>query len=169
MKFSWWKLVVGFLLFIGHHQIYEVLGDTVLGKLLGEGIESVYPHMKMLFFAYLAISVIDFFIQRRKGTLGSSFLYARMLILAAAPWMMIAIFYIPDALGYHPTGLVEILWGIIMTLVGVYLCICREEPLDNMPLRGGTKAVIALAFVGTVITYAGFSFHVPDNFFYVDR
>jgi hypothetical protein len=65
--------------------------------------------------------------------------------------------------------LVELIWGLILTGIGVYICILLEEPLDNMPLRGATKAVIVLAFAGTVLTYVGFSFHVPDNFFYVDR
>jgi hypothetical protein len=122
--------------------------------------------MKMLFYAYLVLSVIDYFLRRKEIKL-ESFLYARMLILSAVPWMMIAIYYSPEAIGLNLPMPVELIWGLIMTGVGVYICIRLEEPLDNMQLRGAAKAVILLAFFGTVITYAGFSFHVPDNFFFV--
>ncbi len=61
--------------------------------------------MKMLFFAYLEVSLIDYFIQRRKGTLGSSFFFSRMLILSAAPWMMIAMYFTLEAIGIpSPAG-----------------------------------------------------------------
>ncbi len=40
-KFPWWKLIVGYLFFILHHQIFDLLGGNVLGVILGEGIEVV--------------------------------------------------------------------------------------------------------------------------------
>ena len=166
MKFPWWKLILGYLLFVFFHQLIDIIPGTFVGNLFGEGIESVYPHMKMLFYAYLVLSVIDYFLRRKEIKL-ESFLYARMLILSAVPWMMIAIYYSPEAIGLNLPMPVELIWGLIMTGVGVYICIRLEEPLDNMQLRGAAKAVILLAFLGTVITYAGFSFHVPDNFFFV--
>ena len=168
MKFPWWKLIVGYLLFVFFHQLIYIIPGTLVGNLFSEGIESVYPHMKMLFYAYLVVSVIDYFLRRKDINL-ESFLYARMLILSAVPWMMIAIYYSLEAIGIDLPMLVELIWGLIMTGVGVYICIRLEEPLDNVSLRGAAKAVILLAFVGTLLTYVGFSFHVPDNFFYVDR
>jgi len=168
-KFPWWKLILGFVLFLLFHQVYDLLSGSVLGALLGEGIDSVFPHMKMLFYSYLVISIMDFFIKRKNGNLGSAFFYSRMLILSSAPWMMIAIYYALEAVGIPLPGRTELIWGIIMTIVGIYLCIRMEEPLDNISLRNSMKALIVIAFVGTIMTYVGFSFHVPDNFFYVDR
>jgi hypothetical protein len=167
-KFPWWKFIAGYLFFILHHQIFDLLGGNTLGAILGEGIEAVFPHMKMLFFAYLEVSLIDYFIQRRNGTPGASFFFSRMLILSAAPWMMIAMYFALEAVGIPLPGRTELAWALVMTAVGIYLCIRLEEPLDNLPLRNSLKALILLAFLGTVLTYAGFSFHVPDNFFYVD-
>jgi hypothetical protein len=34
-----------------------------------------------------------------------------------------------------------------------------------MELRPALKGLIAVAFLGAFLTYVGFSFHVPDNFF----
>lgn len=166
-SFPWWKLVLGFLLYLLFHQAYSLTSGSLLGTILGEAIQAIYPHMKMLFYAYAVVSGVDYFIQRKKGTLGSAFFYSRMLILASAPWMMIAIYFSPEALGITFPHVMEIIWGILMTLVGLYLCIRLEEPFDHLPLRPAAKAMIALAFLGAIITYVGFSFHVPDNFFIV--
>ena len=46
-KFPWWKLIAGYVFFIFFHQIYDILGGGMLAVILGEGIESIYAHMKM--------------------------------------------------------------------------------------------------------------------------
>ncbi len=163
-KFPWVKFLLGFGLYLFFHQINSILPGTILGTVLGEGISSVYAHMKMLFYAYLVLSVIDFFRLRKNG-LPASFFYARMLILAAVPWMMIAIYYAVGAAGILLPHAIDLAWAILMTLFGLYFSIRLEEPLDGMELRPALKGLIVVAFLGALITYVGFSFHVPDNFF----
>jgi hypothetical protein len=167
-RFPWWKFVAGYLFFLVFHQIYSWTGGNLIGRLFGEMFESVFPHMKMLFYAYLCVSLIDLVV-RRKTIEMQPFLYSRMLLLASMPWMMIAMFYAPQAIGFAVEGTVELVWGIVMTGVGLYFCIRMEEPFESMPLRNAAKAMIVLAFLAAVITYVGFSFAVPDNFFYVIR
>jgi hypothetical protein len=167
-RFPWWKFIAGYLFFLISHEIYGWTGGNLIGILFGEMYESVYTHMKMLFLAYLLVSLIDLFL-RRKSVVLPPFLYSRMLLLASMPWMMIAMFYAPQAIGLAVEGASELIWGIVMTGVGLYFCIRMEEPFESMPLRNSAKAMIALAFLASVITYVGFSFAVPDNFFYVIR
>jgi hypothetical protein len=163
--FPWWKFIAGYLLYLVFHQIYDLTGGNLVGVILGEGIESVYAHMKMLFYAYLLLSVADYFIQRRKGTLGRSFLFSRMLILAAVPWMMIIMYYAVEATGIVMPHYVDLAWALVCTALGIYFCIRLEEPFDNLALRPATQAMIALAFLAALVTYVGFSFKIPDNFF----
>ena len=164
MKFSWWKFIVGYILYLFFHEIYDIFPGTLVGTIFGEGIESVYAHMKMLFYAYILVSAIDYYLRRKDINL-ESFLYARMLILAAVPWMMIVIYYSVEALGITLPHTPELILGLIATAIGLYFSIRLEEPFEQMPLRGATKAMIALAFVAALVTYVGFSFSVPDNFF----
>src|SRR5690349_10652675 len=98
-NFPWWKLFLGYLFFFFFHQIYGILGGGTLASILGEGIESIYAHMKMYFYAYLLVSAIDYFLRRRKYISAGAFWYPRMLIAAAFPWMSIAIWFVPEALG----------------------------------------------------------------------
>ena len=166
MKLAWWKLILGFVLYLFFHQIYQIFPGNPIAALLGEGITAIYPHMKMLFYAYLIVSLVDFFLNRKKVDL-KSFLYARMLILSVVPWMMIVMYFSLEAIGIPLPGRTELVWGIFITLVGGYFCIRLEAPFEGMPLDNSAKTLIVLAFVGTVLTYIGFSFHVPDNFFQV--
>ena len=167
-KFPWWKFILGFILYLLFHELHDLLGGNMIGVILSEAIDGVYPHMKMLFYAYLIVSIVDFFVKRKNSTLGLSFFYSRMLILSAVPWMMIAMYYVLEAVGIPLPGWTELVWGILLTLVGIYFAIRLEEPFDNLPMRNAVKAMIVLAFIGSLITYIGFSFNVPDNFFYVD-
>jgi len=163
-KFPWVKFFLGFGLYLFFHQINSILPGTLIGMIFGEGISSVYAHMKMLFYAYLVLSIIDFFRFRKSGY-PVSFFYSRMLILAAVPWMMISIYYAVEAAGIILPHAIDLTWAILTTLLGLYFSIRLEEPLDGMELRPALKSVIVIAFLGALITYIGFSFHVPDNFF----
>ncbi|RPJ25162.1 MAG: hypothetical protein EHM33_15470 [Chloroflexi bacterium] len=163
-KFPWVKFLVGYGLYLFFHEIDRLLPGSVIGTIFGEGIESVYAHMKMLFYAYLILSIVDFFRLRKKG-LPTSFFYARMFILAAVPWMMIATYYSLEAVGINLPRAMDLTWAIMMTAFGLYFSIRLEEPLEGMELRPALKSVIVVVFLAALLTYVGFSFHVPDNFF----
>jgi hypothetical protein len=165
-KFPWWKLIAGFALFIFFHQIFDLVGGGTLGAILGEGIESIYAHMKMYFYAYLVISAIEYFMRRDRISSTSSFWTVRMLIASSFPWMSIAIWFIPIALGFE-LGRYELTYSIVMTFLGFYFAIRLDEGLEDLEFRPALKSLIWLAFLGSVITYVGFSFHVPNNFFSV--
>ena len=163
-KFPWWKLISGFLFFILFHQIYDILGGGWLGSVLGEGIESIYAHMKMYFYAYLLVCLIDYGLQRKQIVSTGSFWYPRLLIASSFPWMSIAIWFIPVALGFD-LGSYELAYSFGLTAIGLYFAFRLEEGLENIKLRPALKAMIWLAFVAALITYIGFSFHVPNDFF----
>jgi hypothetical protein len=163
-NFPWAKFLLGFGLYLFFHEIDRLLPGSIIATIFGEGIESVYAHMKMLFYAYLILSIIDFFRLRKNG-LPVSFFYARMLILAAVPWMMIIVYYSIEAVGIILPHAVDLTWGVLMTAFGLYFSIRLEEPLEGLELRPALKSTILIAFLAALITYVGFSFHVPDNFF----
>jgi len=165
-KFPWWKLIVGYLFFLFFHQVYDILGGGTLGAILGEGFESIYSHMKMYFYAYLVISAIDYFLRRKQIGSPSTFWTSRMLIASSFPWMSIAIWFIPVALGFE-LGNYELYYSLILTVLGLYFAFRLDERLENIEFRPALKTLIWLAFLAAVITYVGFSFHVPDNFFRV--
>ncbi len=165
-KFAWWKLIAGYLLFVFFHQIYGILGGGTLAAILGEGIESIYAHMKMYFYAYLLVSLIDYFLRGRRNASSGSFWTSRMLIASSFPWMSIAIWFIPTALGID-LGSYELPFSLALTVVGLYFAFRLDDGLENAQFRPALKWMIWLAFFAACITYIGFSFNVPNNFFIV--
>ena len=163
-KFPWWKLIVGYLLFLFFHQIYGILGGGTLAAILGEGIESIYSHMKMYFYAYLVLSLVDYFRLRDQIASAGSFWTTRMLVAASFPWMAIAVWFIPIALGFE-LGTYELAYSLLQTVLGLYLAIRMDEGLEGVEFRPALRWLIWLAFAAALITYVGFSFHVPENFF----
>ena len=167
-KFPWWKLIVGYLFFLFFHQIYDILGGGTLAAILGEGIESIYAHMKMYFYAYLLVCLIDYFLRRGQINSLGSFWYPRMLIASSFPWMSIAIWFIPIALGFE-LGNYELTYSLALTVLGLYFAFRLDDGLERVEFRPALKAMIWLAFLAAFITYIGFSFQVPDNFFIAPR
>lgn len=163
-KFPWWKLIVAYLLFIFFHQVHDILGGGTLAAILGEGIESIYAHMKMYVYAYLVISIIDYFLRRAQVPSASSFWTTRMLIASSFPWMSVAVWFIPVAFGIE-LGNKELIYSLLMTVFGLYFAIRLEEGLERVEFRSALKAIIWVAFAAAVITYVAFSFTVPENFF----
>ncbi len=161
-KFRWWKALAGYLLFVLFHQIYDILGGGIAGAILGEGIESIYAHMKMYFYAYLIVSAMDRFLRRKETP--PSFWYSRMLIASSFPWMSIAIWFIPTALGFDLGGW-ELPYSLILTFVGFCLAFVLDDDLERAEFSRAAKVFIWIAFAAAWITYIGFSFRVPDNFF----
>ena len=49
--------------------------------------------------------------------------------------------------------------------LGLYFAIWLDEALEDVQFRPALKSLIVLAFAGAFITYIGFSFDVPENFF----
>jgi hypothetical protein len=167
-KYAWWKLIAGYLFFLFFHQIYDILGGGTLAAILGEGIESIYAHMKMYFYAYLLVCIVDYFLRRKEITSTSSFWTSRMLIASSFPWMSIAIWFIPIALGFQ-LGVFELTYSLGLTLLGLYFAFRLDDGLEDTEFQPALKAMIWLAFLAALITYVGFSFHVPENFFIVPK
>ena len=162
--FPWWKLIAGYLFFLFFHQVYGILGGGTLATILGEGIESIYAPKKMYFHAYLLISLVDYFVRRKQIASAGSFWTTRMLVATSFPWMSIVIWFVPIALGFE-LGKYELAYSLILTALGLYFAIRLEEGLEGLQFRPALQGLIWLAFAAALITYVGFSFHVPENFF----
>jgi hypothetical protein len=165
-RFPWLKYVAGIALFAFFHQLHDLF-PTTWAAVLSEGEqESIFAHMKMLFYPYMILSIVDYVLLRRKGAVPASFLYARLLILVSAPWLTMSIWYVPEALGIHMEGPVELIYSILISWLGVYIAVRMEEPLEAPQYRLALKVLIWIMFLAALITYTGFAFHPPRHGFF---
>ena len=164
-KMSWWKLIVTWILFLLLHYSYETF-PNVLFKIIGEEGETTFFHMKMLFFAYILSSLIEFFILRRRAANLDTFIYARMFVAVAYPWLTITAWFTAEALtGAMLPVVLEIMYANVMTVLGIYIALRIEELFEGQILRPAFKGSIGLLFLAAVISYVSFSFNTPVHFF----
>lgn len=162
---KWWKLVSVWTLFLALHFSYETF-PNVLFKIVGEEGETTFFHMKMLFFAYVFVSVGELVARRTTLASPSTFVYSRALIAVAYPWLTITLWFAAEALGLSMTNLAaELIYANIATVLGIYFALRLEEPLDVVELRRSARAMIAVLFACALLTYISFSFTVPMPFF----
>jgi hypothetical protein len=161
----WWKLVAVWVLFLALHFSYETFPNTVF-QIIGEDGETTFFHMKMLFFAYLAVSLVELALRRKELTSLSAFSYQQALIAVAYPWLTITMWFSAEALGFRmPNPTAEIIYANIFTVLGIYLALRLEEALAGVEFRVSTKVMIVLVFVCALLSYISFSFNAPMPFF----
>ncbi len=122
--------------------------------------------MKMLFFAYLFVSIVEFFVDRKKIGSVQNFVYTRLLVSIAFPWITTNVFFFVQAL----TGeMLELPWEIIyanaMTIFGIYFALRMEAALVDIEYRPAFKYSTLLIFLVALFVYVAFSFNTPEHFF----
>ena len=63
-----------------------------------------------------------------------------MLIAASFPWMSIAIWFIPVALGFE-LGKYELVYSFVLTALGLYFAFRLEEGLEGVEFRPALRAI----------------------------
>ena len=164
-KFLWWKLIAVWIGFLLLHFSYETF-PTPFFRLFGEANETTFFHMKMLFVAYVVISLIELAFRYKKLVSVSTFVYSRALIAVAYPWLTITMWFTFEAIGIRlPVIPWELIYANIWTLLGIYLALRMEEVFDGITLRPALKWMIAVVFFTALLSYAAFTFNTPEHFF----
>lgn len=164
-RLPWLKLLgtwAGFLLL---HFSYETFPNGLF-KVIGEQGETTFFHMKMLFFAYLAASLVEFLVRRRRIASVAQFVSARLVVAVAYPWLAITLWFSAQALGVRlPVVPWELVYANVITVIGIYLALRLEEVLDAATFRPALHALVGLVFAAALLSYVAFSFTTPTDFF----
>jgi hypothetical protein len=122
--------------------------------------------MKMLFVAYVAVSLVELLLRRRRLRSAAAFVYSRGLVAVLYPWATITMWFTAEALGARiPVIPWEIIYANILTAAGIYLALRMEEALDGVDFRPALKGMVVVLFVTAVVSYVAFSLNVPAHFF----
>jgi hypothetical protein len=164
-KFQWrkWLAVWGFFLLL--HFSYETFPNPVM-LIFGEQSEATITHMKMTFWAYLFGSALEYFWYRKQIKSVEQFVYTRLFVAVAYPWLVITVWHTALALGITlPEFPWEIIYANITTAIGVYIALRLEEILDAVEeYRPSFKASIVMLFLLALVTYTSFTFKAPGGF-----
>jgi hypothetical protein len=164
-RFQWWKWLTVWGFFLLLHFSYDLFPSKVI-LIFGEQTEAVVSHMKMVMWAYLFASTIEFFLRRKNIVSVSQFVYTRLLVAVILPWLAITIWHTAIAVGILlPEIPWEILYANLTTALGIYVGLRIEEALDQIEsYRPALKAVIIMMTLLSFLSYISFSFSAPPGY-----
>lgn len=164
-RLPWLKFFGTWGLFLLLHFSYETFPNTLF-RAIGEEGETTFFHMKMLFFAYLATSIVEFLVRRKRIAAVGQFVSARLLVAVVYPWLAITLWFTAQALGIQlPVVPWEIVYANVATAIGVYFALRLEEVLDAAAFRPSLHALVGIVFAAALLSYVAFSFSTPQHFF----
>lgn len=160
-KRSWAKVAGLWATFLVLHYAYDFVPILPL-KLISGTDESVFQHMKISFYAYLLVNVVEYLIRRKRLTSVGTFVYSRLFTTTLVPWFIFVLWYIAAA--YHgqlPTVFLEILYAnITMVVVGICVAI-TEVALEQAPYNRAFRIMSVLLFLIAISHFTIFTFKLP--------
>lgn len=158
------KILIYTIFFSVLHFAYELTGWEFLRIFCGTD-ESVFEHLKMGFWAYFFVSVIEFSVTKKRENFFASRLFANVLV----PWFIVVVWYLVPALfGKVESLAIELLWAFAVVIVSGLFAVVIEKQLE--PLRPSKSFNIAVwvLFICSVIFFVRFSFAKPWVDVFVD-
>ncbi|MEJ5229489.1 MAG: DUF6512 family protein [Pseudothermotoga sp.] len=155
------KILLYVAIFSVLHFGYELTGLSVLKPFCGVD-ESVFEHIKMGFWAYLFVSIIEYFFVKRPLD-SRNFWYSRIFSAIFVPWSIIIIWYIlPAIFGHVESVVIELMWAFTVVFLSGLVGHLLEKNLERIAPTNSLRMVIILLFVVSVIFFVRFSFSKPS-------
>jgi hypothetical protein len=162
-KFPWWKWFAVWGMFLVLHFLYKVIPHPIT-LIFSEQTEATVTHMKIAFWAYLFVSLIEYGARRQQIAAAQQFIYTRLLVAIAYPWLTITIWHTALALGIEFTEIWEIIYANITFVIGVYSALLLEEILDTVKAYSPVfKSVIVMLLLLSILTYTSFTLKEPQG------
>ena len=148
----------GFLIL---HYSYDFLPILPI-KLISGINESFFQHIKIVFFAYIIVNLVEYLTRRKDIENRENFILTRLFSTTILPWFVFIIWFIAPAY-YGPIGNVafEILYANIALLLSGFCALVLEQTMDGIPYQNLSKVVIIALFVISMSLYIIFTFKLP--------
>jgi len=163
------KAFLFLLAFCVFHYGYELTELAFLKPFCGTN-ESVFQHLKMAFWAYVLLSVLEFaLLKRRKDTTARNFMYSRMLSAVLVPWVILLIWYLlPGVIGRVGSIFIEVLWAVLVTYLSGLFVAQIEKEVEKVEFQVATKVVLVALTVVSAFLFVLFTYRLPWIDLFVD-
>lgn len=160
-KRSWAKVVGLWAMFLLLHYAYDWF-PVFPFKLISGTNESIFQHMKIGFYAYLLVNIVEYLVRRKQLQNVGTFIHTRLFTTTMVPWFIFVLWYIAAAYyGRLPTEFLEILYAnVSVILVGICVGI-TEVALERAPHNHAFRVMSAALFLISVSQFTIFTFRLP--------
>ena len=125
--------------------------------------ESVFQHLKMAFWAYVLLSLVEFFLlKKREDTKIKNFVHSRMLSAVLLPWIILLIWYLlPGVFGRVESLFVEVLWAVLVTYLSGLFVAQIEKEVEKVQFQTATKVVLITVTAISAFLFVLFTYRLP--------
>ncbi|RKY19108.1 MAG: hypothetical protein DRP63_01120 [Planctomycetota bacterium] len=163
------KAFLFLLAFCVFHYGYELTELAFLKPFCGTN-ESVFQHLKMAFWAYVLLSVVEFaLLKRRQDPKIRNFVYSRMLSAVLLPWVIVLTWYLlPGVFGRVGSIFIEVLWAVLVTYLSGLFVVQIEKEVEKVQFQVATKVVLLALTVISAFLFVLFTYRLPWIDLFVD-
>ena len=155
------KLLAFWAGFLILHYAYDFLPIFPI-KIISGINESFFQHVKVVFFAYLIVNLVEYLIRDNEIKNKESFVLTRLFSTTILPWFVFIIWFIaPAYYGRIGNVAIEILYANIALLLSGFCALAVEQTMDGISYQTTAKVVIIALFVISLSLYIIFTFRLP--------
>ncbi len=155
------KMVVYQFVFLLMHYAYDWFPSN-LTKIFGGINESIFQHMKVAYFAYLVLSILEYILLRKKTIKTNEFIVSRIFATSFIPWTVFVYYFMAAAYyGEIDNIPVEIIYANIILLLASFTTITVERHIEKIFPGTAFKVVTAAMFVISLSYYIIFTVRLP--------
>jgi len=148
------------IVFLLIHYSYDWFPNGIT-RIFSNTSEAVFQHMKVGFYSYGFVSLIEYFMNRVK-TDQPSYGFARLTTTVFYAWPMFILFFAPAAYyGQYGTDLAEIISANIILFLTSMIAVIFETEFEKIELSVDYKVVIVILGLVFLSLLVIFSFRYP--------
>ena len=155
------KIIAFHFVFLIMHYLYEWFPGR-LTRLFGATSESMFQHMKAVFFSYLLLTAIEFALTYRAIPSRTRYLYARLLGAVAMPLLMNVYYFTAAAyVGQLSSILLEVVFANLVLLMLSTTTFLLERHFEAVEPARPLQVMIVLMFLIAFSEFVIFDDRLP--------
>ena len=160
-KYIYVRSLLLLAIFLGLHYAYKIFPSFIL-QIFSNINESVFQHMKVGFYSYIILSVIEFFVFKKKITDTTKFWFSRVFSLILYPWIMFMLFFFTRVVyPWQMHFIIEIISANIIVYTSVLMLGFIEIDIMKLEFGKRLRAILLILLALMVIEFTAFSFYLP--------
>ncbi len=148
-------------LFLILHYLYDWFPNDFVSLISGTD-ESVYQHMKIGFFAYIMLVIIEYLIIRKNINPINNYIYSRLFTASYYPLVIMVIYLLgPMAFGQFESIAAEIIFANIALLLTSLSSFIVERHVEASQPSLGFRFIVIFLFLLSLSQFIIFTFELP--------
>ncbi len=160
-KYIYIRSLLLLAIFIGMHYLYKFFPNVIIHIFSGIN-ESVFQHMKVGFYSYLILSVIEFLVFKKKITNKVKFLFSRVFSMVLYPYLIFLFFLFSRVVyPWQMLFVIEIISAQITVYISVLFLSFIEVEIMKFEFGKRLRVLLVILLVLLIIEFTAFSFYLP--------